>query len=41
MKSFLFGCLAAVVIAGAAWFVLERLVQNQTDHAYSTTGVRL
>jgi hypothetical protein len=40
MKSFLFGCLAAVVIATAAWLVLDR-VQSPTDQAYSTTGVRL
>jgi hypothetical protein len=40
MKSFLIGCLAAVVIAAGAGFVLNT-VQKPTDQAYSTTGVRL
>jgi hypothetical protein len=40
MKSFLIGCLAAVVIAVAAGFVLNT-VQKPTDQAYSTTSVRL
>jgi hypothetical protein len=40
MKSFFFGCLAAVVIAAAAGFALD-IVQKPTDQAYSTTGVRL
>jgi hypothetical protein len=40
MKSFLLGCLAAVVIATAAGFLLDT-VQKPTDQAYSTTGVRL
>jgi hypothetical protein len=40
MKSFLLGCLAAVVIAAAAGFLLDTM-QKPTDQAYSTTGVRL
>ncbi len=40
MKSFLLGCLAAVVIAAAAGFLLATM-QKPTDQAYSTTGVRL
>ena len=40
MKSFLFACVAAVVIAAVAGFALNA-VQKPAEEAYSTTGVRL
>ncbi len=40
MKSFVLACVAAIVIAGIAGFVLNN-VQKPADQAYSTTGVRL
>ena len=40
MKSFVAACVAAIVIATIAGFVLNT-VQKPTDEAYSTTGVRL
>ena len=41
MKSFLFACVAAIVIAAIGGYVLNSVVQKPTDQAYSTTGVRL
>jgi hypothetical protein len=40
MKSFVLACVAAIVIACIAGFVLNN-VQKPADQAYSTTGVRL
>jgi hypothetical protein len=40
MKSFIIGCVVAVVIAGGAAFVLDR-TNEPTLTAYQTTGVRL
>jgi len=40
MKSFVLACVAAIAIAAIAGFVLNA-VQEPTDQAYSTTGVRL
>ena len=40
MKSFVAACVAAIVIAAIAGFVLNTM-QKPTDQAYSTTGVRL
>jgi hypothetical protein len=40
MKSFVLACVAAIVIASVAGFVLSN-VQKPADQAYSTTGVRL
>jgi hypothetical protein len=40
MKSFLLACVAAIVIAGAAVLVLNR-VQEPVQQAFATTAVRL
>lgn len=40
MKSFMLACVAAIVIAALAGFVLNG-VQKPADEAYSTTAVRL
>jgi hypothetical protein len=40
MKSFLMACVAAVVVAAAAGFVLNS-IQQPAEHAFTTTGVRL
>ena len=40
MKSFVLACVAAIVIAAVAGFVLNT-VQKPTEEAYTTTGVRL
>jgi hypothetical protein len=40
MKAFLLACAAAVVIAGAALVVLDR-IQEPVQQAFATTGVRL
>jgi len=40
MKSFVAACVAAIVIATVAGFVLNT-VQKPTEEAYTTTGVRL
>jgi hypothetical protein len=40
MKSFLFACIAAVVIAAVAGFALNA-VQEPAQEAFSTTAVRL
>ena len=40
MKSFVLACVAAIVIAAVAGFALNS-VQKDSEHAYSTTGVRL
>ncbi len=40
MKSFLFSVIVAIVIATAAGYALNS-VQKDSEHAYTTTGVRL
>ena len=40
MKSFVLACVAAVVIAAGAAFVLDHL-QRSAEAAYSTTGARV
>ncbi len=40
MKSFVLACVAALVIAAGAAFVLDHL-QKSADTAYSTTGARI
>jgi hypothetical protein len=40
MKSFVLACIAAVAIAAIGGFALNS-IQQPTDHAYATTGVRL
>jgi hypothetical protein len=40
MKAFLLACVAAIVIAAAAAFVLDR-VQEPVQQAFATSAVRL
>ena len=40
MKSFVVACVAAVVIAAGAAFVLDQ-IQRSAEAAYSTTGARV
>jgi hypothetical protein len=40
MKSFLLACVATIVIAVIAGYALNS-VQKDSEHAYTTTGVRL
>jgi hypothetical protein len=40
MKSFVLACVAAIAIAAIAGFALNG-IQQPSDQAYSTTGVRL
>jgi hypothetical protein len=41
MRSFLVACLAAVLMAFGAAFVLNSYVPNSSSKTFSTTGVRI
>jgi|AmaraimetFIIA100_FD_contig_31_55805201_length_470_multi_2_in_0_out_0_1 hypothetical protein len=41
MRAFIVACVVAIIIATAADLVLNRLVQEPSSTAYSTSAVRL
>jgi len=41
MRVFLIACLAAVVIAGSAYFVLNAFVPDSVEQAFSTQATRI
>jgi hypothetical protein len=41
MRAFIIACLVAIIIAIAAAFALDRLLQESSSKSYSTSAVRL